>query len=150
MDSILILRKISKMSFIHLITWFSLLLAVSAQTATATTNSKATSTTSTGIATWTIKVGHRSDPHQYVPHSLKASVGDIVVFEFYPRNHSVVEADYDVPCQPAHKPSIFTSGHFNSFNEQNGQLIGPVCVELNHETLAPILTQLSHQHGHWS
>ncbi|KAB8069529.1 hypothetical protein BDV29DRAFT_161359 [Aspergillus leporis] len=113
------------MSFIHLITWFSLLLAVSAQTATATTNSKATSTTSTGIATWTIKVGHRSDPHQYVPHSLKASVGDIVVFEFYPRNHSVVEADYDVPCQPAHKPSIFTSGHFNSFNEQNGQLIGP-------------------------
>ncbi|KAF7586162.1 hypothetical protein BBP40_009337 [Aspergillus hancockii] len=114
------------MSFTHLLTWFSLLLAVSAQSATATTNTSATSTTtSTGIATHTIKVGHRSDPHQYSPPSVNASVGDIVVFEFYPRNHSVIEADWGVPCQPAHKKSIFASGHFNSFNEQDGQLVGP-------------------------
>ncbi|KAE8395800.1 hypothetical protein BDV23DRAFT_81467 [Aspergillus alliaceus] len=125
------LHQMPKMSLIHLMTWLlltigSLLLGVSAQTTTTKASSAATSTSSsTGIATHTIQVGPRSDPHQYVPSSVNASVGDVIVFEFYPRNHSVVKADYDAPCLPAQTGALFYSGHFEKFNEENGQLIGP-------------------------
>ncbi|EIT74529.1 extracellular serine-rich protein [Aspergillus oryzae 100-8] len=95
---------------------------------TTTTEASATATeTSKGAATHTIQVGPRSDPHQYVPSSVNASVGDVIVFEFYPRNHSVVRADYDAPCVPAQTSGpVFYSGHFTKFNEENGQMIGPV------------------------
>jgi len=90
------------------------------------TNATKTSS-STGGATHTIKVGPRGNPHQYVPHSVNATVGDFIVFEFYPRNHSVVQAKYLEPCVPAAK-DIFYSGPFNSFNEDDGFLDGPVSI----------------------
>ncbi|KAB8253013.1 hypothetical protein BDV35DRAFT_375460 [Aspergillus flavus] len=123
-------RQMSKMSLIHLMTWLLitidyLLLGVSAQTTTTEASATATET-SKGAATHTIQVGPRSDPHQYVPSSVNASVGDVIVFEFYPRNHSVVRADYDAPCVPAQTSGpVFYSGHFTKFNEENGQMIGP-------------------------
>ncbi|KAJ5305852.1 hypothetical protein N7508_004867 [Penicillium antarcticum] len=93
-------------------------------TSTASSSLSATKTsTSTGIATHTIQVGSKSDPHQYSPSSVKANVGDIVVFEFYPTNHSVVKADYLAPCVPA-SGDIFYSGMFDTFNEEDGQLVG--------------------------
>ncbi|KAI9039290.1 cupredoxin domain-containing protein [Aspergillus affinis] len=92
-------------------------------TATTTSASKTTSST-TGTATHTVKVGSKEDPHQYSPHNITANVGDVIIFEFYPRNHSVVRADYLAPCVPASK-DVFWSGEFNKFNENNGQLIGP-------------------------
>jgi plastocyanin len=100
---------------------------VSSLSATATSNTvtSASSTTSTGKATHTIQVGPKSDPHQYVPANITANVGDTVVFEFYPTNHSVVQADYLAPCVPA-SGNIFYSGAFAKFNEQGGQLVGPV------------------------
>lgn len=98
---------------------------------TAGSTSAGTSTsTSTGIATHTIQVGPKSDPHQYVPTEITANVGDIVVFEFYPTNHSVVKADYLAPCVPANG-EIFWSGAFDTFNENDGQLVGPVSVPLH-------------------
>lgn len=109
---------------------------VSAQTSTTrtdtdtkstTTTSTDTSTASTGGATHTVKVGPKEDPHQYVPHNITADVGDVVVFEFYPTNHSVVKADYMAPCVPA-SGEVFYSGAFDDFNENNGQLVGPVCT----------------------
>ncbi|KAL5361195.1 hypothetical protein BJX96DRAFT_176012 [Aspergillus floccosus] len=84
----------------------------------------ASTTTSASVTTHTVKVGSKEDPHQYSPHSITADVGDVVEFQFYPRNHSVVKADYLAPCVPA-SGNIFYSGSFNNFNEQNGQLIGP-------------------------
>ncbi|KAL1959556.1 hypothetical protein VTO42DRAFT_1591 [Malbranchea cinnamomea] len=91
---------------------------------TATTTESPTSTTSTAEkATHTIKVGPKNDPHQYYPHSIHANVGDEVVFEFYPRNHSVVQADFGAPCVPA-TGDYFYSGIFNDFEEENGQLVG--------------------------
>ncbi|CAI7650889.1 unnamed protein product [Penicillium glandicola] len=104
--------------------------ANSTATATTTTSgagssSTSTSTTSssTGIATHTIQVGPKSSPHQYVPPNITANVGDIVVFEFYPTNHSVVKADYLAPCVPA-SGEIFYSGAFETFNLEDGQLVG--------------------------
>lgn len=94
--------------------------------ATATkTISSASTTTSTGIATHTVQVGPKTDPHSYVPHNITANPGDVIVFEFYPTNHSVVKADYLAPCVPASE-GVFYSGSFNTFNEQDGQLVGPV------------------------
>ncbi|OJJ75515.1 hypothetical protein ASPBRDRAFT_37809 [Aspergillus brasiliensis CBS 101740] len=105
-----------------------LLVTASAQSQSSTTTSSsstgATSTTTTAIATHTVQVGSKADPHQYSPHNVSAAVGDIIVFEFYPRNHSVVKADYLAPCVPA-SGEIFYSGIFNSFNEEDGQLVGP-------------------------
>lgn len=96
-------------------------------TASGFTTSSSSTTTSTGITTHTVQVGPKSSPHAYVPHSLTANPGDVVVFEFYPTNHSVVKADYLAPCQPA-DGNYFYSGMFNSFTQNNGQLVGPVSM----------------------
>ena len=107
------------MSPSHLLAW--LVLAASAlglgQTATSTSTGAAT--------THTVKVGPPTNPYQFDPSSVNASVGDTILFQFYPRNHSVVKADFQVPCVPAAE-GYFYSGSFNSFNEHNGNLIGPV------------------------
>ncbi|KAE8355481.1 hypothetical protein BDV28DRAFT_128964 [Aspergillus coremiiformis] len=121
-------RQLPKMLLIPRMTWLlitidALWLGVSAQTTTSDAATTATSS-STAAATHTIQVGPKTDPHQYVPASVNASVGDVIVFEFYPRNHSVVKADYNAPCVPAHG-DVFYSGHFAKFNEENGQLKGP-------------------------
>ncbi|KAJ5092474.1 hypothetical protein NUU61_007344 [Penicillium alfredii] len=87
-------------------------------------SSSATASSTSGAATHTVQVGPKSNPHQYVPHKLTADVGDVIVFEFYPTNHSVVKADYESPCVPASE-GVFYSGEFNKFNENNGQLVGP-------------------------
>ncbi|GLA33338.1 hypothetical protein AnigIFM63309_000161 [Aspergillus niger] len=111
----------------HRLVLVAMLLATtaSAQSHSSTTGISTTSTTtSTAIATHTVQVGSKADPHQYSPHNVSAAVGDIIVFEFYPRNHSVVKADYLAPCVPA-SGEIFYSGIFNSFNEEDGQLVGP-------------------------
>jgi plastocyanin len=89
-------------------------------------SASATKTSSAnGIATHTVQVGYKSDPHQYQPSTITANVGDIIIFEFYPTNHSVVKADYLAPCVPASE-NVFYSGMFNSFDEQSGQLVGDV------------------------
>jgi plastocyanin len=92
-----------------------------------TTTFTTSTTTSTGSVTHTVQVGPKSSPHAYVPHNLTANPGDVVVFEFYPTNHSVVKADFGAPCVPA-SGNYFYSGMFNSFSENNGQLIGPVSM----------------------
>lgn len=73
-----------------------------------------------------MKVGSKENPHGYYPTSVYANVGDVIVFEFYPRNHSVVQADFLAPCVPSAKKRYFYSGIFNSFNEYDGVLVGEV------------------------
>ncbi|PGH14397.1 hypothetical protein AJ79_03039 [Helicocarpus griseus UAMH5409] len=72
--------------------------------------STATSTTIREPVFHTVLVAPKQSPHAYVPSSIKAEVGDTIVFEFYPTNHSVAQADYDAPCVPAANP--FWSKHF--------------------------------------
>ncbi|KAJ5502609.1 Cupredoxin [Penicillium fimorum] len=93
-------------------------------TTKASSTATATTSSSTGITTHTIQVGPKTNLHQFDPPEIKANVGDIVVFEFYPTNHSVVQADYGAPCMPANG-DIFYSGPFANFNQQGGQLVGP-------------------------
>lgn len=103
-------------------------IAETTTSATKTSDSTATTTassTSTGKATHTIKVGGKTSPHGYDPDHVYADPGDLVVFEFWPTNHSVVKADYGAPCVPASE-GVFYSGQFNDFDLDNGQLVGPV------------------------
>ncbi|KAJ5143318.1 Cupredoxin [Penicillium bovifimosum] len=82
-------------------------------------------TSSASAATHTVKVGYKSDPHQFSPAEVKANVGDIILFEFYPTNHSVVKADYLAPCVPA-SDGLFASGAFEEFYlDDDGQAVGP-------------------------
>lgn len=98
-------------------------------TAETTTSDSATTTTasstSTGKATHTIKVGAKTSPHGYDPDHIYADPGDLVIFEFWPTNHSVVKADYGAPCVPASE-NVFYSGQFNDFDQKDGQIIGDV------------------------
>ena len=54
-----------------------------------------TTTSSAAAATFTVDVG-RAD-HVFRPDVIQASVGDIVQFNFFPPNHSVVRAEW-VTC----------------------------------------------------
>ncbi|PWY92871.1 hypothetical protein BO70DRAFT_425522 [Aspergillus heteromorphus CBS 117.55] len=111
-----------KMVFLpQLLVWTTILSSAAAQS---TTYASAITPTSGGAATHTIKVGSKEYPHGYSPRNITAAVGDVVVFEFYPTNHSVVKADYMAPCVPA-DGAFFYSGIFDSYNEKNGQLVGP-------------------------
>lgn len=101
-------------------------LAITITTGTTTTDGAASKTLSSrGVTTHTVQVGSKQAPHAYVPHSITAAVGDVVVFEFYPTNHSVAKADFLAPCVPASQGEFY-SGNFNSFNLVDGQPVGPV------------------------
>ena len=51
-----------------------------------------TATASAAATTWTVKVGQGD--HTFKPNILQADVGDIIEFDFFPPNHSVVRAEY--------------------------------------------------------
>ncbi|KAF2221363.1 hypothetical protein BDZ85DRAFT_169882, partial [Elsinoe ampelina] len=53
--------------------------------------------------------------HVFEPNNLEASIGDTVVFEFYPLNHSVVRADYRYPCIPYEDTGADRRGFFSGF-----------------------------------
>lgn len=46
-----------------------------------------------------VKVGE-NEKLEFVPESLKAAVGDTVEYQFFSKNHSVVQSRFDKPCQP--------------------------------------------------
>lgn len=72
---------------------------VSAQNSGSITASEpASSTTSSAVQTHTVLVG-KAD-HKFEPDVTQAVIGDIIKFQFYPTNHSVVRADYGYPCIP--------------------------------------------------
>ncbi|TPX16417.1 uncharacterized protein E0L32_003711 [Thyridium curvatum] len=73
-------------------------LALAATTAVA---QKASTTSSAPATTHTVAVGARTqNGFKFEPDNVKASVGDIIEFNFYPGGHSVVRADYKRPCIP--------------------------------------------------
>jgi plastocyanin len=49
----------------------------------------------------------------FVPNSVRASIGDIIQFQFSSGNHTVTQSSLDAPCQPlqATDPGAIHSGH---------------------------------------
>ncbi|KAF2744982.1 hypothetical protein M011DRAFT_385142, partial [Sporormia fimetaria CBS 119925] len=50
----------------------------------------------------------------FTPDTIQANIGDQITFEFFPKNHSVVQADFNNPCNPK-EDGIF-SGFFPTAN----------------------------------
>jgi hypothetical protein len=51
--------------------------------------------------------------HRFDPETLTASAGDVVTFEFFPLNHSVVRAQYRFPCIPYEDVVVGQAGFFS-------------------------------------
>lgn len=119
--------KLARQKSRYLSIWLVLAMLTSISTAHGTKTSQSSTPISPSIATHTVQVGPKTNPHTYVPNSISANVGDVILFEFYPTNHSVVMADYLAPCVPASE-GVFYSGMFNKFNEPDGELVGPVGI----------------------
>lgn len=84
-----------------------------ASTSVRTTRRSSSITTSSAAVTHTVSVGKADD--MFEPISLEAAVGDLVVFEFYPANHSVVRAEYEYPCVPYEDVIPEAVGFFSGF-----------------------------------
>ncbi|KAI5803841.1 hypothetical protein EDC01DRAFT_473304 [Geopyxis carbonaria] len=65
----------------------------------------------------TVAVGRSGDDLalQFSPEEITADVGDMVQFQFYPLNHSTVEASFDAPCVPINNTQK-RQGFFSGFN----------------------------------
>ncbi|KAF8250676.1 hypothetical protein K440DRAFT_617460 [Wilcoxina mikolae CBS 423.85] len=54
--------------------------------------------------------------HKFAPDLVRAAVGDLITFEFYPTNHSVVRGALDFPCIPYEKVTPEVTGFFGGFH----------------------------------
>lgn len=88
-------------------------------TANSTASAPSTSSTSiasgAGLVTHTIQVGGPNGSLAFYPSNIQANAGDMVQFQFHPKNHSVVQSTFDNPCVPiqnimANKTDAFYSG----------------------------------------
>lgn len=59
----------------------------------------------------TIPVSVGKDGLTFSPNVIRANVGDVIEFRFWPRNHSVVAGDFTNACRPAASNGFF-SGFF--------------------------------------
>lgn len=79
-----------------------------------TTLQSSTKTSSSATQTHTIQVGLLD--HKMRPETTEAAVGDIIEFDFYPLNHSIVRAEYGFPCIPYEMTGSGKKGFFSGFN----------------------------------
>ncbi|TGZ78650.1 hypothetical protein EX30DRAFT_373663 [Ascodesmis nigricans] len=82
----------------------------SSTTATRTRSASASATSTGPAATHTIKVGWPIGDHKMTPEQTTAKKGDTILFEFWPKNHSVVMMDDSTPCIPYNKVKTLPVG----------------------------------------
>ncbi|KAA8911995.1 hypothetical protein FN846DRAFT_997864 [Sphaerosporella brunnea] len=54
--------------------------------------------------------------HRFDPDTVYAAVGDVITYEFYPTNHSVVRGAWDFPCIPYELVTPQVNGFFAGFH----------------------------------
>jgi plastocyanin len=59
--------------------------------------------------THTVQVG-AGGQLQFHPTAISASIGDLVVFQFTSKNHSVIQSSFADPCAPLDKPGALNTG----------------------------------------
>jgi len=67
-----------------------------------------------------VRVGGPNSELTFTPNVINASLGDTVTFKFWPKNHSVAQATFNAPCQPAN--NSFWSGFFPTKEGANEQV----------------------------
>lgn len=58
---------------------------------------------------------HQANMQAAQPNSIRAEPGDIVMFQFYPTNHSVIKAAYGYPCIPYEDLGLDGGTFFSGF-----------------------------------
>ncbi|KAF1954769.1 Cupredoxin [Byssothecium circinans] len=72
------------------------------------------------VATHVVQVGGPNGSLVFSPENIKANVGDLVQFQFHPKNHSVVQSTFDQPCVPIQNVvSNMTNAFFSGFMPTN-------------------------------
>ncbi|KAF2791343.1 hypothetical protein K505DRAFT_225615, partial [Melanomma pulvis-pyrius CBS 109.77] len=69
---------------------------------------------SAAAQTHTITVGNGD--HKFRPDVTLADIGDVIEFQFFPPNHSVVRAEYLHPCIPYEMTGRGKVGFFSGFH----------------------------------
>ncbi|KAF2671625.1 hypothetical protein BT63DRAFT_476508 [Microthyrium microscopicum] len=106
------------------------------QTSTTQRSSSPSSTTSSPANTWTVSVG--KGDNSFRPDSLQANVGDTVLFQFYPANHSVVRAEYNYPCVPYDLINIKKPGFASGFKPVDQVLDDPPSFSVRINDTLPV------------
>ncbi|KAH7046670.1 hypothetical protein B0J12DRAFT_135285 [Macrophomina phaseolina] len=96
----------------------------------------ASSTSSPAVTTHTVLVG-KAD-HKFEPDVTQALVGDMIKFQFYPKNHSVVRAEYGYPCVPYEMTGVGKTGFYAGFHQVDAILDDPPSYEVRINDTDPI------------
>ncbi|KAF2260871.1 hypothetical protein CC78DRAFT_547197 [Lojkania enalia] len=94
-----------------------------------------TATSSALAQTYTIQVGI---DHKFKPEVTQAEAGDLIKFEFFPTNHSVVRAEYEFPCIPYEMTGRGKVGFFSGFRPVDAILPDPPSWTLQINDTDPI------------
>lgn len=78
----------------------------------------------------TLKIDVGQGGFIFSPNELKAAVGDVLEFHFYPSNHSVVQGDFDNGCQPVTTGGFF-SGFFPTSSGENSNVFSVTVNDTN-------------------
>ncbi|KAB5581275.1 hypothetical protein GE09DRAFT_937114, partial [Coniochaeta sp. 2T2.1] len=79
-----------------------------------TTVTRAPTTSTATLTTWTILVG--AEGFKFTPNEIRnASVGDILEFRLYPGNHTVARSDFGSPCLPYEYTGLNRQGFFSGY-----------------------------------
>lgn len=97
--------------------------AITAAASSVVQSATGTSTSSAAAATWTVNVGKLD--HVFEPNIITANPGDTVLFNFYPKNHSVVRAEYGYPCVPYELRHPGEMGAWSGFKPVDTVLTNP-------------------------
>ncbi|KAK3698415.1 hypothetical protein LTR37_016985 [Vermiconidia calcicola] len=76
--------------------------------------------------------------HNFYPNSINAREGDIVSFQFYPANHSVIRAAYGYPCVPYEYLEYGEEGFYSGFFPILGVQDSPPVWNLTINSTEPI------------
>ena len=91
------------------------MVASSAMSASMPEGTGAAAAASALTAMYVVKVSNKNGDLTYSPNSLKAPVGSLVQFQFYPKNHSVVQAAFSNPCEPINNVMSNVTGFKSGF-----------------------------------
>ena len=76
--------------------------------------------------------------HTFVPDVTLAEVGDVIEFQFYPTNHSVIRAEYQYPCIPYEDTGVNKFGFFSGFKPVDAILPDPPTFYLTINDTDPV------------
>jgi plastocyanin len=91
--------------------------AEAAPEAAVTSSSPSTNSPSSDgtVTTHVIKVSNKNGDLKFEPNNLQAEAGHVVQFQFWPKNHSVVQSTFDQPCVPINNVNSSIAGFFSGF-----------------------------------